>query len=144
MKRIFKILLVILFVGVVAGCEKNVSKVSYAKFNEYFSDKEDFNVSDDTSGYDMNVRKYITANNSKYQIYYIEYDSERSANEYINNLNSDSKDYNIKKYDKYTYVENTNGKYVVMYKIDSTIVVGMSDNKNYKRDINNILSDLGY
>lgn len=143
MKRLVKILLVILFVGVTVGCEKHVSKATYATFNEYFLNKDGFSISDDTDGYDIEVRRHIQAVSKNYQIYFVEYDSEKSANKYINELKKES-GYTIKEYDKYTYVEYTKGKYVVMYKVDETIVMGMSNDTGYKSEINGILKDLGY
>lgn len=141
MKRIFKVLLVILFAGICLGCQKNVKKVSYTTFYEYFSNKKGFNIIDNTSSYDIDIRRYVEAGEGNYQIFYIEYDSEQNADKYIKGL---EEDYKVTKYDKYTYAENTNDKYVVLYKVDQTIVIGMSNNKNYKGEINNVLRDLGY
>ena len=143
MKRIFKILLISLFLVICIGCEKNVSKVSYAKFNEYFSDKTDFKLINDTSSYDKNIRKYLEAGNSKYQIFFIEYDTEKNANVYMDSLKSE-KNVKVTKYDKYTYAENTNDMYMVVYKVDSTIVIGKANETKYKNEINSILKDLGY
>ena len=143
MKRVFKILLVVLFVGVTVACQKNVSKVSYATFKEYFENKEGFSISDNTSSYDINIRKYLQAVANDYQIYYIEYDSEKNANKYIDSL-KESDDYKIEVYDNYTYVQSTKGRYMVLYKIDETIVIGMSNTEGYKSEINGILKDLGY
>ena len=143
MKRVFKFLLVALFVFLVAGCEHAVSKVSYSTFNEYFLNKEDFSINDDTNSYDLEIRRYINAVSKNYQISYIEYDSEKNANKYIESLKKD-KDYKVKEYEKYTYVEYTKGKYVVLYKIDETIVIGTSNDGGYKSEINGILKDLGY
>ena len=144
MKKVFKILLVVLFVGVTVACQKNVSKVSYTAFNEYFSSKDNFSINDDTSSYDINVRKYIQAVTDNYQIYYIEYDSEKNANKYIDSLKEESDDYKIEVYDNYTYAVSKKGRYMVLYKVDETIVVGMSNNEGYKSEINGILKDLGY
>ena len=143
MKRVLEFLLVILFVILVAGCEKNVSKVSYSTFNDYFLNKDGYSVSGVTSGYDLEVRRYIQATSDNCQISYIEYDSEKNANKYIENLKKDN-GYNVKQYDKYTYAEYTNGKYIVLYKIDETIVIGMSNDGGYRSEINGILKDLGY
>ena len=143
MKRIFKILLIGLFLLVTIGCQKNVSKVSYARFNEYFSNKEGFRIIDNTSNYDISIRKYIEAGEGNYQIFYIEYDESKKASDYIDSL-KDEEGYKVTEYDKYTYVENTNGKYIVAYKVDETIVMAKSSDTKYKNEINKILSDLGY
>ena len=143
MNKIVKILVVVLLLGVTLGCQKNVSKVSYAKFNEYFTNKEGYSIIDNTSSYDINVRKHIEAGNGNVQIFYVEYDSEKSADEYIKGLEEDE---NIKvtKYDKYTYAESKKGRYMVVYKIDSTVVVGMSEENKYRNEVNGVLRDLGY
>ena len=143
MEKIFKSLLIILFVGVCIGCAKNITKTSYTSFNEYFKNKKGYTILDNTSSYDINIRKSLEAGEGHFQIFYIEYDSEKNADEYINGLKED-KNIKIKKYDKYTYAENTKGRYMVLYKVDNIIVMGMTNDNKYKGQVNSVLKDLGY
>lgn len=143
MKKLFKILFIFMTAFILCGCEKNISKLSYTTYNEYFSNKVGYIIMDNTSRYDLDVKRYLEAGDGNIQIFYIEFDSEKSANKYLEDYYS-SKEYKIKKYDTYTYIKSSKNGYLKLYKTENLIVMGTSIEKKYKRNVNRVLKDLGY
>lgn len=144
MKKILKLLLITLITFIMCGCGKKIDKLSYTEFNEYFSNKDGYMVIDNTSKYDINVRRYLEAGEGNIQVFYIEFDTENTAQDYINSLYLTDKTYKIKNYDNYTYVKSTKNRYFKLYQVDNVILNITAPDKKYKKQVNEILKDLGY
>ena len=143
MKRFLKIFIVIAFVVTLSGCGK-IDKITYTKFNEYFSNKEGYSIINNTDKFDIDIRKYIEAGNGDIQIFYIEFANKKYASDYVKNVYKKDKNYKVKYADGCTYIKRTKNKYEKAYKIDTTLLIASTVNKKYKRDVNKILKDLGY
>ena len=143
MKKLLKILLVCIFVFMISGCGKKIDKISYAKFNEYFSNDE-YDIIDHTDQYGLEVRRYIEAGNGKIQFFYIEFDNEKSAEKYMNGIYVSAKGNKTKVKKGYTYTKNTKGRYMKVYKVNNVIFVGNTEQKKYKWQVNKVLRELGY
>ena len=143
MKKILKIFILIITVITLSGCGE-INKVTYTKFNEYFSNKDGYDIINNTDKYDIDIRKYIEAGNGNVQIFYIEFANKKYANDYVKKIYKADKNYRVKYADGCTYIKTTKNKYEKAYKIDNTLVIGSTTNKKYKRDVNKILKDLGY
>lgn len=141
MKKIFKFLSLMIIVIIISGCSKKIEKISYTEFNEYFSNKKGYNIVDTTGNYDIDIRRYLEAGEGNFQIFYIEFDNEKNADKYIEDMYKNNK---IKVYKKYTYIKNNKKEYLRLYKIDNVIVLGKTTNKKYKRQMKKVLKDLGY
>ena len=143
MKKIMKILSLILIVVVFSGCRK-ITKISYADFNEYFSKKEGFAIIDKTYQYGIDVRRFIEVGEGNYQIFYIEFNSEKNADKYLKGIYVKDKDNKTKVKKDYTYVESNKNKYLRLYKVNNVIVLGQTKKKEYKGQMQKTLRDLGY
>ena len=141
MRKILKVLLVTIFVLVITGCNKNINKLSYTEYNEYFSNKKGYSIIDDTKKYDIDVRRYLEAGDGDIQVFYIEFSNEKYADKYIEDNYKKEK---IKKYKNYTYIKNTKNKYMKVYKVKNVIVIGNTNDKKYKRLVNKTLKELGF
>lgn len=144
MKRIFKIILAIGLVFILTGCGKSYEKLSYTDYQEYFNKKDGYIILNKTSNYDIQIRRYYEAGDGNVQIYYIEYAKEEDAIDYIKNTYNNLEGYKVKLKDNYSYVKSTKDKYQKIYRVDNVIINALSLDKKYKKDINNILKDLGY
>ncbi|MBQ9024275.1 MAG: hypothetical protein IJ105_03525 [Bacilli bacterium] len=144
MKRILKTLSIIMIIILFSGCSSKIKKISYTDFNEYFSNKTNFDIVDKTSEYDIDVRRYIEVGEGNYQIFYIEFDNEKTADKYIDNMYKNDKNVKIKVKKDYTYIKSNKKDYLRLYKKDNVIVYGTTKNKKYKRQMKKVLKDLGY
>jgi len=143
MKRVLKVFLVCIFVFILSGCGKKIEKISYAQFNEYFSNEE-YDIIDNTNQYGLEVRRYLEAGNGKIQVFYIEFDNEKNADKYMNGIYASEKGSKTKVKKDYTYIKNTKIGYMKLYKVDNVLLIGSADEKKYKRQVNKVLRDLGY
>jgi len=143
MKRVLKVFLVCIFVFILSGCGKKIEKISYAQFNEYFSNEE-YDIIDNTKQYGLEVRRYLEAGNGKIQVFYIEFDNEKNADKYMNGIYASEKGSKTKVKKDYTYIKNTKIGYMKLYKVDNVLLIGSADEKKYKRQVNKVLRDLGY
>ena len=141
MKKKFKVLFALLFTILVTGCAKNIDKLSYTDYNEYYSNKKGYVVIDNTKKYDIDIRRYLEAGEGNIQIFYIEFSNEKNADEYIKNEYKNEK---VKNYKKYTYIKSKKNGYMKLYKVNNVIVIGSTNNKKYKKLVNKTLKDLGF
>ncbi len=132
------------------GSYNSISKEEFKKILE----NKKYIVSDLTSTYKK--EKYIDTfyvaknNNIDYRISYISFNDEQAENEYYERLklllpaNDSEKLKNTKKIKNLEiYKLESNFKYLVISKIDNTIIYATVDNKNQK-ELNNDLNALGY
>lgn len=143
MKRILKIFSVLFFVVILSGCNKNLEKVSYTDYNEYFNSKDGYTILDKSSDYDLSVIRYLEAGNGNVQVFFTEYQKTEDAKKEIEDLYKNQKNYKFKEKDNYTYVKNTKGTYFKLYRVDNIVVNAIAD-KKYKKEVNKVLKDLGY
>ena len=143
MKRILKIFSVLFFVILLSGCNKNLEKVSYTDYNEYFNSKDGYTILDKSSDYDLSVIRYLEAGNGNVQVFFTEYKKTEDAKKEIEDLYKNQKNYKFKEKDNYTYVKNTKGTYFKLYRVDNVVINAVAD-KKYKKEVNKVLKDLGY
>jgi hypothetical protein len=142
-KRILKIFSVLFFVVILSGCNKNLEKVSYTDYNEYFNSKDGYTILDKSSDYDLSVIRYLEAGNGNVQVFFTEYQKTEDAKKEIEDLYKNQKNYKFKEKDNYTYVKNTKGTYFKLYRVDNVVINAVAD-KKYKKEVNKVLKDLGY
>lgn len=143
MKRILKIFSVLFFGILLSGCNKNLEKVSYTDYNEYFNSKDGYTILDKSSDYDLSVIRYLEAGNGNVQVFFTEYQKTEDAKKEIEDLYKNQKNYKFKEKDNYTYVKNTKGTYFKLYRVDNVVINAVAD-KKYKKEVNKVLKDLGY
>ena len=143
MKRILKIFSVLFFVILLSGCNKNLEKVTYTDYNEYFNSKDGYTILDKSSDYDLSVIRYLEAGNGNVQVFFTEYQKTEDAKKEIEDLYKNQKNYKFKEKDNYTYVKNTKGTYFKLYRVDNVVINAVAD-KKYKKEVNKVLKDLGY
>ena len=143
MKRILKIFSVLFFVILLIGCNKNLEKVSYTDYYEYFNSKDGYTILDKSSDYDLSVIRYLEAGNGNVQVFFTEYQKTEDAKKEIEDLYKNQKNYKFKEKDNYTYVKNTKGTYFKLYRVDNVVINAVAD-KKYKKEVNKVLKDLGY
>lgn len=143
MKRILKIFSVLFFVVILSGCNKDLEKVSYTDYNEYFNSKDGYTILDKSSDYDLSVTRYLEAGNGNVQVFFTEYQKTEDAKKEIEDLYKNQKNYKFKEKDNYTYVKNTKGTYFKLYRVDNVVINAVAD-KKYKKEVNKVLKDLGY
>ena len=140
MKRILKIFSVLFFVILLSGCNKNLEKVSYTDYNEYFNSKDGYTILDKSSDYDLSVIRYLEAGNGNVQVFFTEYQKTEDAKKEIEDLYKNQKNYKFKEKDNYTYVKNTKGTYFKLYRVDNVVINAVAD-KKYKKEVNKVLKD---
>ena len=101
MKRILKIFSVLFFVVILSGCNKNLEKVSYTDYNEYFNSKDGYTILDKSSDYDLSVIRYLEAGNGNVQVFFTEYQKTEDAKKEIEDLYKNQKNYKFKEKDNY-------------------------------------------
>lgn len=143
MKRILKIFSVLFFVILLSGCNKDLEKVSYTDYNEYFNSKDGYTILDKSSDYDLSVIRYLEAGNGNVQVFFTEYQKTEDAKKEIEDLYKNQKNYKFKEKDNYTYVKNTKGTYFKLYRVDNVVINAVAG-KKYKKEVNKVLKDLGY
>lgn len=141
MKKVLTVLSLIIINLLLSGCGKNYTKLSYTDYNEYFNSKEGYIVIDKSSNYDTDIVRYLEAGDGEVQVFYIEFEKTKDAISYINDLYGDS--YKIKTKNNYSTIKSSKEKYFRLIRIDNVIVTAVAD-KEYKKDIKNILKDLGF
>ncbi len=141
MKNILKITLVVIITILLTGCKK-YDKLAYTSYNEYFNSKDGYVILDKTSDYDIDVRRYLEAGNGNVQVYYIEFATEDLAIDYVKNLYENQNGYKVK--NNYSYVKSTKNQYFKLYRVDNVIINAVSSDKKYRKNVNEVLKDLGY
>ena len=135
--------MLLFFVILLSGCNKDLEKVSYTDYNEYFNSKDGYTILDKSSDYDLSVIRYLEAGNGNVQVFFTEYQKTEDANIELEELYKNQKNYKFKEKDNYTYVKNTKGTYFKLYRVDNVVINAVAD-KKYKKEVNKVLKDLGY
>lgn len=148
MKKIFKAILCVTLVLTLCSCGKKneLTKEEATKIFEANS----FTVFDSTSQMeDSNVKSIISANNNKFQVEFTVYNNEKDAQK----LYDTNKEYfestgktkgSEATGDGYVkYVQKLSDTYNVIERVGNTVLY-VSTNIEYKNEVKNILSKLGY
>ena len=144
MKKNIKVFLILFVVILLSGCFKNIQKLSYSDFKDYFSNKKEFKFIDKTYLYGVNVRKFVEVGEGNYQIFYIEFNNKKNADNYIEKMYKTNKDNKVNVKKNYTYVKRNKDSYLRLYKVDNVIVLGTTRNKKARKQVNKVLKELGY
>lgn len=143
-KTFSKIITLLLGIILLSGCAKQYKKLSYIDYNEYFNKKEGYIIIDHSSNNGLEVIRELEAGNGDIQVIYLEFNNEELANRYIEDNYTKEENYKIKNKNDYTFIKNTKNRYFKLYKASNVIVYAVSSDKKDKKEINNILKDLGY
>lgn len=153
MKKFFSILLIVVSVFALTGCEKKV-----ALEKEQFTDimeKEKFTIIDAAEQF-ADFKQVKTAyiaqeENANYQIEFYVLDSNESAIDFYNtnktkfeesaNSVKSTSEVNLANYNK--YIQTNNDKYKVISRIDKTAIY-LNVDKKYKAEVEEIIEKLGY
>lgn len=148
MKNAMKILMLVLAIFTLTACgEKKALAQNDIKEK---LDEANFVVSDFTNQMeDDSMKSVLIANNGSYQIEYYEFESEKRAKKAFNDNvdmfesinDKKGKKENEKTYDKYT--QELSDTYNSLTRVGKTLIYA-SVNINYKKNLNNLLKDLGY
>lgn len=145
MKKILvNISIILISIIMLSGCGKSYEKLSYTRYNEYFNNKNDYVTIDHSSDRGTEIIRDLEAGNGTIKVMYLEFKTEESASSYIKEMYKKSDGYKYKINDDTTFIQNKNGMYFKLYKIDNIILYAISLEKNDKHEINKILKDLGY
>lgn len=143
-KNIVKVLFLLSIMFFLSGCKNNYEKLAFTSYNEYFQAKDGYFIIDQSSNYGVDVARCYEAGDGNVQVFYLEFIEKQDAIEFVNSQYEGVKGYKLKTKDNYSYVKSTKGKYFKLYRVDNVILYAISTDKSYKKEINNILKDLGY
>ena len=147
--------IIVTIVGIIfINLNKEKTSITASDFYTTMSQKE-YNVQDSSnqfSEYNYVKQAYIAVSkNNSYQIEFYELEDDSYATQFYNNIksifesskgtNSVESNVELKNYSKYTL--SSNGKYMIVSRIDNTVIYVNVDN-NYKDAVNSLLKDLGY
>lgn len=147
--------IIVTIVGIIfINLNKEKTSITASDFYTTMSQKE-YNVQDSSnqfSEYNYVKQAYIAGSkNNSYQIEFYELEDDSYATQFYNNnksifesskgTNSVESNVELKNYSKYTL--SSNGKYMIVSRIDNTVIYVNVDN-NYKDAVNSLLKDLGY
>ena len=144
MKKILKGLFLLLFIVLLSACTKDYKAITYTKFIEVFKAEEGYLVNNETSIVDDKFNRYIEASGKNNQFIFYEFDTEKAARNYVK-LNYKNKD-GFKYKDKIDYitVKSTKDRYFYLLQVDKTIIIGNTEIKSNKKEINRMFKKLGY
>lgn len=144
MKKILKGLFLLLFVFLLTACTKNYKAITYTTFIETFQSEADYLVNNETSMFDDKFERYIEASGKNNQFIFYEFKTEEDAKNYVSVNYSNQKGYKYKAKKNYTIVKNTKKRYFYLIQVDKTVLIGNSDIKANKKEINRMFKKLGY
>ena len=148
MKKYIKIVIVLLVVLILTGCEDKKTALNQKQITDKLY-KLEFFVDDNTKLMeDSTMRTALSAYNSKYQIEYYIFKDEKRAKEafqdnkkYFDNNGKKGKEKTKKNYSK--YVQELSDTYNVLTRVDNTLLY-ISSNIEYKSNIKKVLKELNY
>lgn len=144
MKKIFKGLFVLLFIILFSACTKDYKPITYTKFIETFKAEDEYLVNNSTSILDGKFERFIEASGKNNQFIFYEFKTEKAAKDYAKLNYKDQKGYSYKDKSKYIEVTSSNGRYFRLIQVDKVIIIGNTDIKSNKREINRIFKQLGF
>lgn len=143
MKKIIKGLFIFSIMFILCACKK-YEPITYTKFMEEFNNKEGYIVNNQTLRYENLFERYIEVVGNNNQFSYYEFKTEDDARKYITDNYKDRKKYSFKDKKKYILVKCTDKMYFKAIQVDKIVIIGNTNIKSNKKEINNILKNLGY
>jgi len=144
MKKILKGLLILVFIFLLSACTKDYKAITYTRFIENFSSEPEYLVNNSTSLVNEKFERYIEASGKNNQFVFYEFKTEKDAKDYVKVNYANRKDFKYKDKKDYITVKCTKERYFYLIQVDKTIVIGNSNIKSNKKEINRILKNLGY
>lgn len=147
MKKLFKFIICILLIITLSGCGNKEALSKDTFYNELSN--LGFSVVDVTEQMeDENIKTLYTANNGKYQFEFYIFDKKENAltayksnRDYLKQKNGKEKEIEKENYNKFT--STIDNEYSVVVRNDNTLIFA-SINKEFKNDIEKVLSKIGY
>ena len=143
MKKIIKGILVLSLIVLLSACKK-YEAITYTKFIEVFNNKPNYIVNNQTLRYENLFERYIEVVGNNNQFAYYEFKTEEDAKKYITDNYTDRKKYSFKDHKDYIIVKCTDKMFFKAIQIDKIVIVGNTNIKKNKNEINSILKELGY
>lgn len=144
MKKIFKGLFVLLFIFLLSACTKDYKPITYTKFIETFKAEEGYLVNNATSALEDKFERYIEASGKNNQFIFYEFKTEKDAKEYVKLNYTKNKYYKYSDKGSYSTVKKTKYGYFYLVQVDKIVLIGDTDIKANKKEINRMFKKLGY
>ena len=143
MKKILKGLFIFSLIIIISGCKK-YEPITYTKFTETFNNKNGYIVNNQTLRYENLFERYIEVVGNNNQFAYYEFKTEDEARKYIADNYKDRRKYSYKDKKEYIIVKCTDKMYFRAIQVDKIVIVGNTNIKKNRHEINKILKELGY
>ena len=143
MKKILKGIIVLSLIVLLSACKK-YEPITYTKFTETFNNKENYIVNNQTLRYENLFERYIEVVGNNNQFAYYEFKTPEEAKKYITDNYKDRRKYRFKERENYIEVKCTDKMYFRAIQVDKIVIVGNTNVKKNRSEINKILKELGY
>ena len=143
MKKILKGIMVLCLIILLSACKK-YEAITYTKFSEVFNNKEGYIVNNQTLRYENKFERYIEVVGNNNQFSYYEFKTSEEARQYLIDNYKEQKKFHLKVRDDYITVKCTDKMYFRAIQVDKIVIVGNTNVKKNKGEINKILKELGY
>ena len=144
MKRILKVFSLFLLIVLLSGCKSSYKSITYTKFNEYFLDKPEYLVVNQTLNYQDKFERCLEANGKNIVYVFYEFKTEDEARKYMEDNYKSRKGYSFKSRKNYIRVKSTKKMYFYGVQTDKMVIVGQSPIKKNRKEIRKVLKDLGF
>ena len=143
MKKILKGLFLLLFIVLLSACTKNYKPITYTKFIETLRE-EGYMINNSTNILNDNYDRYIEAAGKNNQFIYYEFKTEEKAKDYVETNYKGKKYFKYKDKKKYSTVKITKDRYFYLIQVDRMVLIGNTNIKSNKKEINRMFKKLGY
>lgn len=144
MKKILKGLFILLFIFLLSACTKDYKPITYTKFIETFKSEDGYLINNATSILDGKFERFIEVSGKNNQFIFYEFKTEKEARNYVSMNYKNQKNFSYKDKKDYITVKNTKKRYFYLIQVDKIVIIGDSDIKSNKKEINRIFKELGY
>ena len=144
MKKILKGLCILLFIFILSACTKDYKPITYTKFMETFKSEPEYLINNKTPLVDEKFERFIIAAGKNNQFTFYELKTEEAARNYVELNYKGQKGYSYKDKKDYIVVKNSKGGYFYLIQIDNVIVIGNTEIKANKKEVNRIFKELGF
>lgn len=136
-----RILIIFFIMFIITGCSKSYTSIPYNKFLATFENRKEYKVINNSSVSEGIYKKNYEIGNGKVSFYYLEFDSNKKAKEYMN-LSYKNKNFHYKKEENYILVKRKFSKlYIKAINVDNIIIIGMSNKFKDRFEINKIFKE---
>ena len=144
MKKILKGLFVLLFIFLLSACKKDYKPITYTKFIETFQSESEYLVNNQTASLEDKFERYIEAGGKNIQYIFYEFKTEKDARNYVSLNYKDKNNFKYKDKQDYIIVKNTKSGYFYLIQVDKIVIIGNTDIKSNKKEVNRMFKKLGY